>query len=364
MRETQARERYVDGGVSEDFNVVLPCSPDNFVSFISSLLGKPQSIEKVIHGTFSINAHDIEDLYHTVDQRIQQQNQAKLVQFSVKIVYNDDSSIMLNSLTDFLHYREMRPLVSTSVHLTWIYLIQFQDKKHPEKQQIDLTIVADKGTAVLNESLYDPIAYPIFMWRSKSFIMFRIDHTARTWAVDIESLLSGQIENMVTEEEGLRKIISDNNVKFGLGVAIIFLVIVFIGAYFSTNNFINQHLEHASSQFELLKGASNDVGYRIDFLVDLIIKGTTQRFHFIVGSFILLSIIASFFVFAFTASLADNRPASFVLLSKKSEEAKEKYLKKRNKEWYVLIGTALLSIFLGIMANILFALLSRHWMLS
>src|SRR5258708_6738933 len=104
--ETEPRRGAADHSA---YSVVLPCAPEDFTEFVSGLLGKAQTIEKVFAGAFEINADDIVNTFHLVNQRVHQQNEASLVQFTVRIVYDDDSSVLLNSLEDFVHYSEIRP---------------------------------------------------------------------------------------------------------------------------------------------------------------------------------------------------------------------------------------------------------------
>ena len=41
-------------------------------------------------------------------------------------------------------YSEVRPLVSTGVTLTWVYLVTFHNVSVPEKQQIEVTLTRRK----------------------------------------------------------------------------------------------------------------------------------------------------------------------------------------------------------------------------
>ena len=123
--------------------IMLPCSQSEFGDFISGLLGKPQTIGRQFTGVFEVTKEDIENTYHLVNQRVHQQNEATLIQFTVKVVYHDNSSVLLNSFGDFLKYNEVRPIVSVAAHLNWTYLIRFRDKKSPEKQEIELSFSAD-----------------------------------------------------------------------------------------------------------------------------------------------------------------------------------------------------------------------------
>jgi hypothetical protein len=84
MRENQSgTEASPVRAREENYEVLLPCAPEDFGEFVSRLLGKPQTIERLIYGVFEIKKEDVINTYHLVEQRIHQQNEAVLVQFSV-----------------------------------------------------------------------------------------------------------------------------------------------------------------------------------------------------------------------------------------------------------------------------------------
>jgi hypothetical protein len=120
------------------------------------------------------------------------------VQFSVRITYADSSSVLLNSIDDFLQYREVRHVVSTSANLSWTYLIKFEQNDTPEKQVIELTINSDpEGTPTIE------IQTPFDVERVRRIhghFYYRILHTARTWGTDIENLLRGQIHGWMRQD--------------------------------------------------------------------------------------------------------------------------------------------------------------------
>lgn len=108
--------------VKSQQEVILPVSEEDFAKFIAGLLGKPRTIEDFFEGPFDLSKEDIENCFHLVNQRVTQQNKATLIQFSVRVAYDDDTSVLLNNLDDFSSYREVRPLVSVSANLSWNYL--------------------------------------------------------------------------------------------------------------------------------------------------------------------------------------------------------------------------------------------------
>ena len=127
--------------VEEGF-VVLPMTGDQFKEFVKSLLGNPQTISKNFAGSFDIEPADVRNLYHLILQRITQQNDGILASFSGKFVFSDDSTVELNSIEELLTYNEVRPITSRALHLTWSFMVRFQDKKTPEKQRIQISFIA------------------------------------------------------------------------------------------------------------------------------------------------------------------------------------------------------------------------------
>jgi hypothetical protein len=169
------------------YSIVIPCAPQDFGKFISGLLGQGQIIEGYVSDSFAVRREDIENLYHLVTQRVAQQNGGTLVQYTLRIGYDDDSSVQYSSLADFREYAEIKTRASVSYHAKWTFLIKFPDRDAPERQQVEVTfnsrsfLLPNRVTTV-----FAPRMRPVGFH-------FRIEHTARTWGVDIESLLSNHL---------------------------------------------------------------------------------------------------------------------------------------------------------------------------
>jgi len=203
-KPSNRKDEHINSGQAPQYSVMLPCSQEDFGDFVSGLLGKSQTIERAFRGTFEVGHQDIENTYHLLDQRIHQQNEATLIQFTAKLVYQDASSVLLNSLDDFLHYVEVRPIISVAVHLSWTYLIRFRDKRVPEKQQIEMSIVAGHASRRLS-SLEEAMFFFEGFHDSGGYIEIKISHTARSWGVDMESLLTGHVNTLLKDESPLKK---------------------------------------------------------------------------------------------------------------------------------------------------------------
>jgi hypothetical protein len=120
-------------------------------------------------------------LFEIINQRIFQQNEAKLIQFKTTVYYNDNSTITLNGFDHLVHFNEPLPLVSEAIHLTWQYLIQFKDKSTFEMQEINVSFKTPSRNSFTIDDEYEYSPYA-------SLVHIRINHTARTWGADIEGL--------------------------------------------------------------------------------------------------------------------------------------------------------------------------------
>lgn len=354
------KDQRLEGSEEERYSVILPCDPKDFNEFVSGLFGKPQTIEKVFYGTFEISKQDIVNTFHLVEQRVHQQNEALLVQFTVKVSYDDDSSVLFESLEDFIHYNEIKPLKSESVNLCWTYLIRFQQKKVPEKQQIDITFRSNStsyfGARLGTVLIEDGVTISRHKrWIGSSAFFLRISHTERTWGVDIESLLTGHVKNLMITHSNLANFIWLNSNKIGTSIAILFFLGALTGATITIKRFIQSYLAEVA---ELGKNASQHVdiiAIKIDFIIDLITKGVWPIFIIKILGYIIISLIVAIFLGVWVNLKADNAPRSFLLLTKASEEFCDEIKNKKKRDWVMFAISVIMSVMTGIFANILFA---------
>lgn len=339
---------------NQKYGIMLPCSPNDFGKFISSLLGKPQTIEKSIRGIFYIGKDEIINSYHLVNQRIRQQNEAVLTQFTVKIFYSDDSSVLLNSLEDFEHYSEVRPLESVGVTLSWTYVIKFLQKATPEKQQIDLTFRAGNasGELIFEDGIFISRGR---RWSSPGGVFLRISHTERTWGLDIESLLTGHVKTLIVDPDKTKNFISKHSGFIGFLAAAIFFVGALGGSYVATNKFISSYTASVMSLGKNLSHNETLLGAKVDFLLNVITQGAWPRFILSVVGFVVLSLVIAIFLGIWVGTSADNYPRSFVLLTKAAEDNKKKFLDRVKRDWLMFVLSIITSIITGIVGNILFA---------
>lgn len=336
------------------YAIALPCSQEDFGTFIGSLLGKPQTISKAYRGAFEIKREDIQNSYHLVIQRVQQQNKATLIQFSVKLVFDDNSTVLLNSYEDFSTYTEVRPLVVVQAHLSWSFIVSFEDRSHPEKQEIELSFITSApGSLAIFETDDSPVI-PIAKLISGGIISFRVRHTARTWGADIESLLAGHIKHLILPQTKLRDFAQRHSGKIALGLGLLFFIGT-VGACAAAANHISA--EQLQSLAPLIHNPKA-TDQKIDKLLELVATGFWGKYFFSVFIFTIFSFVAATLLSFWAETTADTRRPSYILLTKKSEQHKAESERQYQFKWWSFLGSIGVGIVTGIVSNILFV---KYW---
>lgn len=351
-------KQYRSSATPDEYAIVLPCDPAHFKDFVTGLLGKPQTIRKTFAGPFDVGRQDIENFYHLVNQRVTQQNEATLIQFSVRVVYDDQSSVLLNSIEDFVHYNEVRPIGSIAAHLSWSFLVRFQDREVPEKQQIDISI-----NAVGYGPIFDADSDLLFVHRpgQSGLLGLRIHHTARTWGADIEALLTGHIQTLVKQTHPVRAFLIRHNEAAGLFVAAAFFLGAVASSLYTTQRFLSTQTGFVKTVSQLSAADPVATAQKVDHALNLMASGTWPRFFYYLSCFLFVCLLVSIGLGVWAGSAAGNEPPSFLTLSKRAEERKLELLRKDKRHWYSFIGSLVVSLITGVAGNWLFAYYFQGW---
>lgn len=333
--------------------VVLPCSTADFGKFISGLLGKPQTLSNTVPGPFEIKREDILDLNALLTQRVAQQNEAVLAQFTAKLIFMGGSSVLLNSIEDFSTYNEVRPVACVGLHVTWVFLVKFNDKSHPEKQQVDVSFLGGGSESPMIDR-----DFPLVMMLrgiATGFIAYRVSHTARTWGSDIDSLLGSHLRGLVDEIPQTRKWLAKHCGKISLLVFVLLLLSSIAGMFYSVTSFVVGQRRAVLALGELSPSDAM-TSQQMRFLLDTVAAGTWERFLLTSVVFLLLSFVLAIAVSVWVSSTADNLPPSFLLLTKESEKRKRKIISRNQWKWLSFLGSLIASLALGIGGNICYAI--------
>lgn len=289
--------------------VALPYNQEQFQAFIIGLLGKPQVVEKNLRGSFEVDMEFISNLIQIIEQRIHQQNDARLLQLRSTIVYNDGTSVSLSGFEHLINYNEPLPLYCKALHLTLQYLVLFKDKESAEKQEISISFQTT-GAATVDD--FGPRYY-------SSHINFRIAHTARTFGADLESLLTRHLSPKVIKNKIMDNIHSmDNSMVQNIFRFLIYSITLICSYYW-----LDFH--------------------KVYLLIYLFVIVTT--FTYIID--VLIEYV-----------IPEEHP-SFILITRESHNQKLKDLKKYRKEWLKFILSTIGGLILGLLGNFLYAYLTK-----
>ena len=327
--------------------VAFPFDEDQFKQFVMGLLGKPQKIEKTIRGPFEIELSDIQNFHYLIEQRINQQNQGHLLQFRAKIYFDDESSVELNSMESLETYNEVRPIISMGIELSWDFLILFNNKKTPEKQTININIHTGRSFRFSMLPMFTSIN------PGEGYIEIEIYHTARTWAADMEALLTNHIESILKQPNKIRKFVFKHEGKFSLSSGVLYFLFSVIGCIVAINDFISsQLLSIGNSILEV-----NNMSTKIDLLVSYLLSGVTDQFYFWVVLFLFFSLFMAIIIALIVSANIVPPEHSFLILTKKAKDNKSEIIKKTERKWIKFIWTNIINILISLLADYIFILI-------
>jgi len=360
MAESQPEPIFLGPETSNSRAVVLPCEPDQFRDFIAGLLGRPQTIERSIAGPFEVSKLDVENIYHLIDQRLTSQNEATLVQFTARIVYDDNSSVLLNSFFDFASYSEVRPLKSWSVHLGWTFLVKFRNKQYPEKQQIDISFY---GGPVSNNVEFE-VRFGHVPQRAMNrggTILYRISHTDRTWGTDMDALLDGQLRTLVKEDSGPRKVLRKHAGKIGFLSWLILFAGSFVSSVVVTSKLIERHAIELTS-FSLKDPITiEQLAKEINVVIQFLIADRTSHYMIYAIVFNVIALIGTIFIAAWIGDLASGERRSFVLLTAKAIEERDVWVRSPKNSIFRFSVSVIGALIISVIGNALFYVALRYW---
>ena len=326
--------------------VMLPCKPEQFKDFISSLLGRPQTITRHIRDPFEITKDDINSIHHLLDQRISVQNKGVLIGFTADISYDDKSAVTLSSFEDFMAYAEVKPLVCESLHVNWRWIIEFTDRA-PEKQDVSITFMGstignNHGTVVINDlSRLRPAV---------GGIVVRIAHTDRSWGGDIDSLLKGAIELLTKPTPKWKKFFDNNEFIIGVALSITYASTLCLTVNSIVSAYTIRKYEISSSAWDRLP-AGESVYRILNYIARHIINQSAPLSILSTIVYIILIISSIFFGF-FSAHVAGKERSSFVLLTRHTEEKRKEFEKKQKDNWKKVFGGIIVSLIIAILAKV------------
>lgn len=338
--------------------VVLPCTPDQFAQFIGDLLGKPQVIQRSFSGSIDIGHSDVVSLYHLINHRLVEQNRAQIIQFSVTLSYNDQSSVTINGAEEFEKFAEIKSVETLSLTCSFEYLIRFSGRSHPERQTVDVTFNRSGGAVSLEDD-----DLPSLRHRAYGTVVFRIKHTARSWGADIESLLAEHIKGLIKSDGIFPTFIRRHSTAFGFPFGLVTLAggVLALG---SVSNYMNSG-KNAEALAALAKihdsSSASSLGIPVLIHLHLQLNAMAPWLQITWVVILLVSMVFAIMVWLFMGEQLSKTIPSLLTFTRADQARRPKVLAAYNRSAWYALGAALGSVFYGVLGNYLSYLLAQLW---
>ncbi|NEQ37851.1 MAG: hypothetical protein F6K40_16920 [Okeania sp. SIO3I5] len=311
-------------------SISLEVKREDFTEFVVRLLGKPESIEGYVEGAFEIDFGGFEQLNYIIDDRITKQNQSVLVEFRAKLFFNDNSSFSFSGIKSFQEYKEQRNLICTGFIFTWVYLVEFHDKKVPERQEISVFSVEEgtpsstKSKSRKNESTLDQIPK----------IIYSIKCTNQGWGIEIAELVRNCIIGFVKTDvpfSGFRQNVMKNSTVVGTFCLFLIFLLSFVLLWIRSQERLTS-CQSFSYQIGQFVGENIPLGEKLNFLIKFFntCQVTTLKENitllFFAFFYFFASFVLSLLVSALILWLIELPTYRFILFTEASKKKREKYL--------------------------------------
>ncbi|PVH26307.1 hypothetical protein [Sphingobacterium corticibacter] len=294
--------------------LALPFDESQFAEFVKGLLGTPQTITKNLFGEFDLDLSELQNIHYLINQRVRQQNGGKFLQLKSQIYFNDDSSIILSSFEELSTYNEVKKVVSIAIRMTWSYLIQFPDKDVPERQEIEILFVCNFNEYEGRDNLIALMSPR----RNIASIHIRIEHTARTWGADMETLLTNYLQGLFRKENSFRRFMRSNALLCSAFVTMFWGMIT---TYLWSDR-SSKILEKRKAEIDDFLKSNDSLNDKLNYLISSVLDYKSTQFNN--DKFVFSLVMGLCIIISMTSIIAllRSRKKSFLLLSKESYKFK------------------------------------------
>ncbi|MFC1685328.1 hypothetical protein ACFL0R_07675 [Pseudomonadota bacterium] len=347
-----------DGNITgqEETAITLPVQNKELGTFLCGLLGQPQSVEQEFTHSFNIDHEWLLNLHEVINQRVHQQAHAHLLNFKAVIYFKNKMKRTLTTVEAFQTYKEMQQQCSIGVQIEWSYLIQFPNSKVPEKQLISFIARSESlPTPKKTMPSEDPVLRLLYRtrgYREANYIHYRIDYTERTWANDIENLLSDTITTSARQEFQSHRY---GWMQFGLFVAIVASFVFISDRIFEYYQLIwSSEIENALEGIKQHNSATLEaINSKLVRIGEIFLSGIDAEKPN--GSIYAAGAMFGILIGFIFVELTEYRERSFLVLSKKAEERKKQIIAKEKRNVLSLIWGYIAAISSSVLAGFVYA---------
>lgn len=338
--------------------VIIPFEVDQFHQLMKNCLGRPQTIEKSFSLSYALKPKHIADLNALIVERVSQQNLSQLIGFSARLSFSDNSIVTLDSFEALASYNVLKDVESTNLRLTWLYSITFQGKTAPEEQEISVTFASGSpgsfGAAFPHwGSVWDP---------SDGDISFVISHSERTWATDIQNILTAFITSLEPTDSSICESLRRWDRVIGLTVGALFLASSIATIFWTLSRTISRYKEQLAHLVAPSSGGDGELlilRKHVEFISDLIITRSTPTLGVAIMLYLCLSVILAVAAGAAVINVIPRRMGGFIILTQRTDETYRRRREREKASWRHVLLSSVAAIVLGVFGNYVFALLTR-----
>lgn len=358
MSDRKSEEENRGIAPSSEASITIPVEGAQLASFISSLLGQPQAVERELGFAFDIDHDWLLNLHETLHQRISQQTSARLLSFKAVVHFDNGLKRTLSSVEAFATYAERQQVRSIGIQMEWSYLVAFPNAPSPEKQEISFHAKADRYHHDQLRQVHTPAE--VFLGRPlavrSSRLSYRVDYTERTWGNDLENLLDDVVRS--AERTYQLKPPAYSWLRFGMVAAL--LLCCFLAASRITAYQTDKWKEAIAEEVERLAENAGppsleSIAEQVRSVGRLAITGPIARPQggaYVAGFFTFLLLTIVFL------ALTELSSRSFVVLSKTAAADRIKQIRADRRNVLYLVAGYLLSVTSSLLASFIYAQIS------
>jgi hypothetical protein len=149
-----------------------------------------------------------------------QQNEFQVISVTFEIYLEGGVIRELRSIEELQTYNETKNAASIAINITWVLLVKYHSKKHPEKQTVIVELTDGSLNRISGERVgvgvganFALSGRPMFV-HNVGGIYIEIQYTERTWGDDMEALLTGYILSRVKVMNNLKMYLRTAAVRF------------------------------------------------------------------------------------------------------------------------------------------------------
>jgi hypothetical protein len=308
--------------------------------FITNLLGQRRRLSRSFDVLFTLTWTWLYNLDELIVQRVENQNEGSLVDFSFKVFLASGRTTHLTTRADFKSFRDISAFETVGIELVWTFLVKFPSPDVPEKQEIRFsakTTNLDRGMARRKLlSYFDNLTF------ESEELLLEVYYSNITWGEDIMMTVSNHVFAAFKQRNRfLPKLASlFNKLSSPIFLSLFFLSMMYNS--FSTSSKGVSGIAEAVKSIPKDDSSLEAINLKLNALID-------DRLHTALGANVFFPVIISgagvLVIMVCVLLLEYFVSRSFILLNDFSEKRREAYLARRHVLFFVItlafiVGTA------------------------